>query len=420
MQEAFGMNSRCDSRNPQGQTAVIGGRLSTMMFVPQYPYPVVGGLEKQAHELAKALLAKGVAVQVMSGRVVAGQADQEVVEGVPVTRLPWSRSRWLRFVLSPWNIAHTLWVKRYEFDVIHLHQVSPASLFIIVLAGLMGKRVLVKLANVGDYGIPGLQSRWFGKLRLHILLHADVIVAMSDESCRELSAAGFPAARVLRTPNGIDLARVPGDRVHDQAAEGMCRVVFVGRLSEEKQLEVLLDAWHGLRNDCRLPKVLHLLGDGPLAPALKVQAARLGLLDSVHFHGQVTDVAECLQEMDVFVITSRVEGNSNAVLEAMAAGLPIVATAVGGTPMQVGEAGAPFLCAAGDVQALAAALRRLIADSSLRATVGAAMRHRAEQHFDIRRVAEVYYQAYRCLAEGRAVDVWQVGHPILSLPGSAR
>lgn len=384
------------------------------MLVPQYPYPVVGGLEKQAHELAKALVGTGVDVQVVSGQVIDGVTDEEIVEGIRVTRLPWSRSRWIRFLRAPWDVARILWSRRREFDVLHLHQFSPVSLYAIILTKLLGKPVLTKLPNVGDFGLPGLRHQPLGWLRLKILLSSNAIVAMSEQSDQELRAFGFPASRVLRVPNGINLSRIAARKPSGNTNRAVCRIVFVGRLTEQKQLSTLLDAWQAVRQICQSPAELYLWGDGPQASELKAQADRLGIAETVHFEGHVDNVPMRLREMNLFVLSSREEGNSNALLEAMAAGLPIVATAVGGTAMQVGAEGAPWLCAPGDPQALAEALTRLIEDPALRNATGAAMRRRAEQHFDIRRIAEIYRQTYQCLAEGQSNKVGHIGHPVRS------
>ena len=388
-----------------------------LMFVPQYPYPVLGGLEKQAHELAKALVSMGVDVRVVSGLVANGVAGEEVVEGIRVTRLPWSQSRRVRFLCAPWDIARILWFRRREFDVLHLHQFSPVSLYAIVLARLLGKPVLTKLPNIGDCGLPGLRHQPLGWLRLKILLSSNAIVSMLEQSSRELQSFGFPGSRVLRAPNGIDLSRIAVCMPRDDTNRTVCRVVFVGRLSEEKQLSTLLDAWRILRESCQSSAELRLWGDGPLASELKAQAARLGIAETVLFEGQVDNVPMHLRKMDIFVLSSSAEGNSNAVLEAMAAELPIVATAVGGTPMQVGAEGAPFLCPTGDPHAFADALRRLIENPALRHVTGAAMRRRAVQHFDIQRIAKIYLHAYRCLSEKRADEIWRSGHPELTDSG---
>ncbi len=117
--------------------------------------------------------------------------------------------------------------------------------------------------------------------------------------------------------------------------------------------------------------------------------------------------------MDVFVLPSHFEGNSNAVLEAMAAGLPVVATDVGGTAMQVGEPGRDFLLTPGDRAGLARALGRLIDDAALRRQVGSAMRRRIDDHFDIAAVARVYAAAYGLIGEGRRDQVSTVAGGVI-------
>jgi glycosyltransferase involved in cell wall biosynthesis len=127
----------------------------------------------------------------------------------------------------------------------------------------------------------------------------------------------------------------------------------------------------------------------------------------------VDNVRRKLPAADIFVLPSRTEGNSNAVLEAMEAGLPIVATTVGGTPMQVGEEGEPLLFNVGDSNTLAERLLLLIQDAGLRRHYGEAMRRRVERHFDILHVAEVYRGAYGCLSRSLRFNMHHCG----ALPG---
>lgn len=385
-----------------------------MMVVPQYPYPVVGGLERQAHELSKALRELGVQVQALSGKVETGQPALEVVEGVPVHRIPWSRWKWLRFLRTPVDLFRVLHAQRNTYDVIHLHQHSWFGLGTILVAKLLDKPVLTKLPNVGELGIPSMAASRLGRLKLAILLRSDALVAMSQQSLSELESVGFPLGRVLATPNGIRLDGGRSLAIDETTAVRLCRVVFVGRLSEEKRLDTLLDAWSkGIHAD-NAQATLEFWGDGPLELELRQKCSELGIANSVRFLGYVDGVCDRLSEMDIFVLPSRLEGNSNAILEAMAAALPIVSTRVGGTPMLVGIEGAEFLCEPGDEDALAANLLRLIRDRMLRERIGAAMRRRAEQYFDIHRVARTYVAAYQCLAAGQRDRVGEASNPVVA------
>ena len=361
-----------------------------MMVVQLYPYPVVGGLERQAHELAKALLELGLDVQVLSGRVEPGQPSCEIVEGIVVFRIPWSQEKYVRFLRTPFDLCRVLRAQRKTYDVIHLHQYSWFGLFTILVAKSLRIPILTKLPNVGEFGLPGLAAKRFGGLRLAILLCADALVAMSRESLAELQQTHFPTGRVLATPNGIRLDRVR--HVTNAIAFNIqpCRVVFVGRLIEQKRLDILLVAWGKVVHAEKAHAILELWGSGLMETVLRRRCDELRLTYSTIFRGHVEDVRSHLPEMDVFVLPSQVEGNSNAVLEAMAAGLPIVSTRVGGTPMLVGHEGANFLCDPGDVDSLAANMLKLIRDPELRVQVGSAMRRRVERHFDISRVAQTY------------------------------
>lgn len=370
-----------------------------LMFVPQYPYPVVGGLERQSHELAKALLKRGVAVQVLSGKISSSQPGFESVEGVLVTRISWATWKPWRFLRGPLDIAFALWRARFTYDVIHLHQQSWVGLFVILVTKLLRKPILTKLPNVGDYGIPGLRGKPLGQLRLAILLSSDGIVAMSWQSVAELREAGYPNENILTVPNGIALGSPQEMCGKDKA---LCRVVFVGRLIEQKRLDTLLDAWQQVIEMVGTVARLELWGDGPQAAELRQQCEQLGIGTSVVFCGHVDNVRERLRSVDIFVLPSRVEGNSNAVLEAMDAGLPIIATPVGGTLMQVGREGAPLLFDVGDSVSLAQRLLLLIQDANLRSQYGEYMRQRARCYFDIDEVADAYHAAYTCLARNSA------------------
>ncbi len=387
--------------------------LRVMMVVPQYPYPIVGGLERQAHELAKALRELGVDVQVLSGCVEPGQPSSQIVEGIAVFRIPWSRKKYVRFLRTPFDLFRVLYAQRNSYDVIHLHQHSWFGLYTIMAAKLLQKAILTKLPNIGEFGLPGMAAKGLGRLKLAILLCSDALVAMSRESIAELSQARFPSGRVLITPNGVRLIGVRSRVMHGVVDEQSCRVVFVGRLSEQKRLDVLLVAWSEVVRAAKVRATLELWGDGLLASTLQQQCESLGIVDSVHFCGHVHDVRERLLEVDIFVLPSSAEGNSNAVLEAMAAGLPIVSTCVGGTPMLVGKEGTAFLSAPGDSLALADHLLKLIRNPDLRAKIGSSMRRRVEQHFDIYRIAQTYSSVYRILAAGQRERVKESSNSIV-------
>lgn len=382
------------------------------MLVPQYPYPVVGGLERQAHELSKELVAQGVRVQVVSGKIEKRQPDFAMVEGVPVYRIPWATRKWVRFLRTPYDVVRILRGLRHDYDVIHLHQHSWFGLFCILLAKVLAKPIVTKLPTAGKFGVLSYRTVFLGKLKERILKCSDALVAMSPVSMTELEWIGFPASRILGTPNGINCIDRPFRQ--ETTVRARCRVVYVGGLCWVKNLHVLLAAWKQVAGAARCPVSLELWGSGPLDMALQHQCDELGLQESVVFRGYVDGVRQQLSKADIFVLPSMIEGNSNALLEAMAAGLPIVSTRVGGTPMLVGPEGAAYLCEVGDTDGLASRLLELIHDRVLRERLGLALRRRVERYFDMRHVAATYVSAYRFLATAQRDRVHEASNPVVT------
>ncbi|MBW7881853.1 MAG: glycosyltransferase family 4 protein [Caldilineaceae bacterium] len=385
-----------------------------LMVVPKYPYPVVGGLERQAHELSKALSGLGIEVWALSHLFDGSQLASEVVEGIWVRRIPWSDRKAFRFARAPFDLMWTLWRYRRSYEIVHLHQFSWFSIYVTLAAKLLGKQVMMKLSTVGTRSLPGLAASRLGGIKLAIFRMTDVVIAMSRQSLDELCDIHFPPGRILMTPNGIPVG--PHDVRMEDAAErpALCRVVFVGRLNPEKRVEDLLNAWKAVVAGCSRPTSLELWGGGPLEPGLRALCTQLGIADTVVFRGHVDAVRDHLRDMQIFVLTSSREGNSNAVLEAMAAGLPVISTRVGGTPMLVGPAGADWLVEPGDVSGLGKCLLKLIEDDTTRRQVGQAMRERIVAHFDMRRVAGTYAAAYGLLASGRRNQVSAASDPVVS------
>lgn len=372
-----------------------------LMVVPFYPYPIAGGLEKQAHELSCALLAQGGMPRALAVRFAPGHQAREMVDSVPVARLPWPAAKGLRFLACALGLAWVMLRERRSYDVVHVHQHSWFGLTAVLLARVFGKPSLIKLPNVGAYGLPGMTRMRLGWLRVRLFAMADGVVSMSEESGRELDAIGYPAGRVFWTSNGISLRPTPAEETVRKTENAPLRVVFVGRLMAQKGIDLLLRAWKLAVDQVSVPSVLEVWGDGPLAADLRDQRDALGLTGLVEFKGHVSGVRDALPAVDVFVLPSLNEGNSNSLLEAMAAGVAVVATRVGGTPLLVGAAADQWLCEPGDVDALAERLIRLLNDPRLRNSLGRAMKERAERYFDIRKIASSYAMAYERLQQGR-------------------
>jgi glycosyltransferase involved in cell wall biosynthesis len=248
------------------------------------------------------------------------------------------------------------------------------------------------------------------------LARAAGLVCISPQIAQEARAAGLPEARLLRIPNGVDLARfvdaTPAELPGPADAE---RVLFVGALRREKRIPDLVRAFAPVAR-ARPRARLVLAGDGPEESKVRETARELGLADRVDLLGRRSDVPSLLRRADAFVLTSESEGLSNALLEAMAAGAPIVATDIEGNRAVVEDEREALLVPLGDQAALGRALGRLLEDRALASGLASAARAKA-RGYAIERVAAQYEQAFRRARRPRPGPATLVVRYLTSLGG---
>lgn len=274
--------------------------------------------------------------------------------GTPSVLLPFSSDPRDPRVLA----AHVSAVRRLRPDILHANLPIPWSGWHGILAGLgcPGTKV-VAVEQLPIKTTSPWQRWWKRQLSRRIAAH----VAVGEASARQTEAyVGLPAGRVRWIRNGVpDLGPV-----RSTPHEGIV-LVAVGRLNAQKGFDVLLTAL------VDLPVVrLMIVGGGEEHQALTTLAAGLGLDSRVTITGWTDRVRDFLAEADVFVLPSRSEGFPLAIVEAMQAGLPVVATNVGSVSEAVADGRTGLLVPKDDPHTLAAALRKLIDDSDLRARMG--------------------------------------------------
>jgi len=217
---------------------------------------------------------------------------------------------------------------------------------------------------------------------------------------------GVPSRKVVTIHNGVDLARFSGlDRARARAEIGLSAAALVlgtvGRLDPVKDQAGLISAFGRLAS--KHPGLhLTIVGDGPCRADLTALIRSLGLEGRAHLLGERGDVPAALAALDCFVLPSVAEGMSNTILEAMAVGLPVVATRVGGSPELVTDGVTGRLVAAQDVMALTSAIGRYLDDPGLRARHGLAGRLKAEECFSLGRMSRAYANLYAQLMRSGA------------------
>jgi glycosyltransferase involved in cell wall biosynthesis len=299
--------------------------------------------------------------------------------------------RHVRRAVNPWRdvlgLAEMIVLCRRERpQVLHANS-AKARLLGLLAARLTGVPVRLLTAHGWPFlwwsGLRGRLYLWGERLNGRL---ATGIVCVSEAERRAAVAAGVcsPEQAVV-IHNAVDVSGTPRAR-HDGALPTM---LSVGRLAEPKDFTTLVRALARLERETFRAWIV---GDGPDREALESEIRRLGVDDCVELLGERDDVAGLMAQSDVFVLSSRSEGLPLSILEAMAAGLPVVGSEVGGVRELVADCG--FVVPPGDPDALAAALRRLVADPELRRRRGELARRRAEARFDLRTFHRAYLDLY--------------------------
>lgn len=281
-----------------------------------------------------------------------------------------------------------------RIDIVHAHDYKTD--FLALLLAL--RRGVIPLATVHGWIRNTWRERGYYVADRWLLTRFPAVIAVSGPIRDTLVAKGARPDRVHRIPNGIDHAffrRYPEVRGRIRNKLGLpaeaLTIGAVGRLEPEKRFDLLLEVATAFRSDA-----LHVLlvGDGKLRAALAERVASLGLTDRFHLLGQRSDVRDLLHAIDVYVQTSDTEGVPNAVLEAMAMEVPVVATNVGGTSELMDDGVHGLLVPRGDVAALVEAIRATATDvdSTVRRVAAARRRVEGELSFEVRmrRVEAIY------------------------------
>lgn len=230
----------------------------------------------------------------------------------------------------------------------------------------------------------------------------DRFVAVSSEVASGLEAQGVKRERIVVVPNGVNVAALreaAGIAPAQALAPATQRVGFAGRLETVKGCEFFIRAvalLAGSHPEARF----FITGTGSLEPELRSLAAALGLTDRLDFLGHVDSLAPLLAASSVIVVPSLSEAFGLTAAEALALGVPVVASAVGGLPDIVVDGQTGLLVPASDAEAIAAAVSRLLDDAELARRLGAAGRERVSTRFTVERMVEGYLRVYEELAKG--------------------
>ncbi len=285
-------------------------------------------------------------------------------------------------------------------DIVHTRGWSTVDA--ILAAKLAGVPYVVHGEHGREAGDPNGQNRKRNIVRKFLSPLVNRFVTVSDDlKFWMIQKVGIPESKVITIHNGVDTRRFsPGGRRACRLSLGLNDSVFtigtVGRLDPVKDHKSLLQAFLPIARSAR-PACLIITGEGPMRRAIESLSSELGIAGKVRLLGERHDIPEIFKACDVFTLTSISEGVSNTILEAMASGLPVVATRVGGNPELLDDGVSASLVNARDVAGLTAAYESYLYDPELRSRHGLNARARAEQKFSLERMASRYAQLYQGL-----------------------
>ena len=302
----------------------------------------------------------------------------------------------------------TLWKLLRELKPAILHTYNLSAIEYAPTALLAGVPVRINGAHGRDADDPDGSNRKHNFLRKLMLPFYDCCYANSaDLVAWNRNVIGVPAHKSILLSNGIDAekfqprsARLPNSIIPFGPD---CIVIgTVGRVQLVKDHAGLIDAFILLR--ANLPQLadrlrLVIIGTGQLLPALREKAAAAGVADAAWLPGSRMDVADILRGLDVFAMSSIAEGTPGSALEAMATGLPVVGTCVGGIPEVIDDGVTGLLVPPSDPAAMAAALARYVTEPAMRRAHGSAGRERVHRKYNMAAMVAAYESLYDTLCE---------------------
>lgn len=396
--------------------------MKVLLLNYEFP-PVGGGAGYATAKIAAGLVDKGIDAEILTSGVN-GEKDGGLVEGVPVHRVrSWRvdvHECGLRgaytYVLAAAMKRRKLHAQRH-YDLEHYFFSLPTGLLSLLP---MEEEQVPYIVSLRGSDVPGYDPFNEKLEKLHWLLkpvtrriwqRAEKVVALSD-ALAETASRTAPEIDIEVIPNGIDIDQFsPPEQRHRRTP---IRLITVARLLERKGIHTILEA---LAKPSRLPVQLQIIGTGPYEARLRELVNELHLADRVSFLGFVPNekLPAYYRSADIFVLPSATESFGLVFAEAMACGLPIIASNVGGIPETVRDGIDGLLCPPDDPMALRGNLVRLMSDFGAREEISQSQRQRILRYYPWEHIAERYAELYRSVlgsGEGRqATRPRYVGYP---------
>jgi glycosyltransferase involved in cell wall biosynthesis len=414
-------------------------------FVAHLFWPDIGGAQARAEKQARHLQALGHEVIITSLRLDRRWKRTETHEGLPIVRVGGVYTR--KGLLRAGRFGHLvfdigmflrLWRLRHSYDVIHIFQLLSLASAATLVGQITHKPVVISIACEGPSEVQLAQLQRgamllpdtltdtsfltvdpkhvmlgeiaflprlvLGSAILHYIRRSNAFYQVLSTRCHSyLTTQGFRAEQIIHIPGSVDTQKFrPAPKRRPDPARPERDIICVARLDYSKGIDVLLHAWGRMLHApaewrAHLKPRLRIVGDGAFRAQMEYIVAELGIAESVEFLGLRRDIADLLQPAWAFVLPSRWEGMPNALLEAMACGLPCVATRVSGSEDIISDGINGLLVEPEQPAELAKVVRRIIEDADLAQRLGKEGRVTVVRDYQLVSVVEQCVALYRRL-----------------------
>lgn len=380
-------------------------------------WPLVGGAEMVMANLAQEMRRHAADVRIVTARWYKTWPERIVHREIPILRLPNPQLRgWgtLRYMMS---LGKYLQQHQSELDAVYVSMLKHSAYMAVERLKNTSTPIILRAEGGGETGDCHWQAEANFGLRIRaVCQQADAIVAPSAAIMAELRDAGYDEAKLRFIPNGVSIPaarcrqRQLDARTALQSAQTLFSFhndmplgVYTGRLHPKKGLLAAIDAWPQVLQ--RFPEAkLVLVGEGPQESQLRERITSLGLQDRIFLPGVFDDVSDLLDAADFFLLPSHEEGMSLSLLEAMAAGLPVIATDIPGNRQLVQSGRNGLLFPVDDVAALQAEIINVIHQPTAAGQLGAAARAEVTEKYSLTAAATRHLELFAELREQKRAE----------------
>lgn len=338
-------------------------------------FPLVGGAERQAQRISEALVNRGHKVTVLT-RHHRNLEEKVDINGVNIIRIKVGNINKIKPIIFLIKTLIFVRKNKKKIDIVHGHSLNAPGLIVALIRKYFKIPVVVKIAGGGDKTgceiIKMNNSGIKGKLKVKIMnKYIDKFIAISKSIEKDLEIVGTSKHQVEYLPNGIDM-----NLFHKSSLESRRDFLYLGRLESVKGIDILLKAWMNIiKENENFPHKLYIAGNGSLKNSIPIDP-------SIKYLGNVSDVKKIILQNEFFILPSRYEGISNALLEAMALERVIIASNVGGNPDLISNNVTGYLFESENIKELKSIIWRVVSEKKER-DVGRRAREFLEENYNL-------------------------------------